>query len=39
MFRLLVCILRAEKDTPHDVVLSVCGNLGTAMLADFLYER
>ena len=32
-------ILRAERDTSHETVLSVCNNLGKAMLADFLYER
>ena len=33
-------ILRAERDTPHDVVLAVCNNLGrNAILANFLYER
>jgi biopolymer transport protein ExbD len=32
-------ILRAEKGTPHEIVLSVCKNLGKALLANFLYER
>ena len=32
-------ILRAERGAPHDVVLAVCGNLGKAMLANYLYER
>jgi biopolymer transport protein ExbD len=32
-------VLRAEKGTPHETVLSVCNNLGKAMLANFLYER
>jgi biopolymer transport protein ExbD len=32
-------ILRAEKGTPHEIVLSVCNNLGKAVLADYLYER
>ena len=32
-------ILRAEKGTPHEVVLPVCNNLGKAVLANFLYER
>jgi len=32
-------ILRAEKGTSHETVLSVCNNLGKAMLANFLYER
>ncbi len=32
-------VLRAEKNTPHEVVLAVCDNLGKAMLANFLYER
>jgi len=32
-------ILRAEKGTPHETVLSVCNNFGKAVLADYLYER
>jgi len=32
-------ILRAEKGTPHEIVLSVCNNLGKAVLANYLYER
>jgi biopolymer transport protein ExbD len=32
-------ILRAEKGTPHEIVLGVCNNLGKSMLANFLYER
>ena len=32
-------ILRAEKGTPHEIILSVCNNLGKAVLANFLYER
>ena len=32
-------ILRAEKGTPHETVLSICNNLGKATLANFLYER
>jgi biopolymer transport protein ExbD len=32
-------MLRAEKGTPHDIVLGVCNNLGKATLANFLYER
>ena len=32
-------VLRVEKGTPHETVLSVCNNLGKAMLANFLYER
>jgi len=32
-------ILRAEKGTSHEIVLSVCNNLGKAVLANYLYER
>ena len=31
-------ILRAENGTPHEIVLSVCNNLGKAVLANYLYE-
>ena len=32
-------VLRAEKGTPHETVMSVCKNLGKATLVNFLYER